>query len=104
MTREESCVETCTPGQYPHGGDAGNRAVTTIRKSVLATAMLACALALAGCMQTQEIDETLPPYASISDEGREPPKSPPPDDDSSGGFMSAIGSVLMFPVRMIEAL
>ena len=64
--------------------------------------MLACAIALAGCTQTQEIDQTMPPYASISDEGRDPPKPPPSND--SGGFMSALGSALMFPVRMIEAL
>ncbi len=50
-------------------------------------------------MQTQEIDQTMPPYASISDEGREPPKPPPPED--SGGVMSAIGSALMVPVHLI---
>ena len=74
-----------------------------ISKSILAAAILASAIALAGCVQTQEIDQTMPPYASISDEGRDPPK-PPPSNDSGGGFMSALGSALMFPVRMIEAL
>ena len=43
--------------------------VTGRRKSTLAAAMVVGALVLAaGCMQTQEIDQTLPPYASISDE------------------------------------
>ena len=74
-----------------------------ISKSFLAATMLASAIALAGCVQTQEIDQTMPPYASISDEGRDPPK-PAPSNDSGGGFMSALGSALMFPVRMIEAL
>ena len=78
------------------------RSMTRISKSILAAAMLASAIAIAGCTQTQEIDETMPPYASISDEGRDPPKPPPSQD--SGGFMNALGSVLMFPVRMIEAL
>lgn len=55
--------------------------------------MVAGALAFAaGCMQTQEIDQTLPPYASISDEGRDPPK--PPSDDSPG-IMSRIGSAIL---------
>ena len=79
-----------------------NKEMTGIGKSVVAAAMLVCAVSLAGCVETQEIDQTMPPYASISDEGRDPPKPPPPSDDS-GGFMSALGSVLMFPVRMIEA-
>jgi hypothetical protein len=76
--------------------------MTRIRTSVLAAATVAGALALAGCVQTQEIDQTMPPYASISDEGRDPPKPTPSND--SGGFMNALGSALMFPVRMIEAL
>jgi hypothetical protein len=80
--------------------------VKRIPKSILAAAILAGAIALAGCMQTQDIDQTLPPYASISDDGRDPASAPKPpaSDDSGGGFMSALGSVLMFPVRMIEAL
>ena len=46
-------------------------------------------------MQTQDIDQTMPPYASISDEGRDPASAPKPpaSDDSGGGFMSALGSV-----------
>ena len=75
-----------------------------VPKSILAAAMLASAIALAGC-ETQDIDQTMPPYASISDDGRDPASAPkPPASDDSGGFMNALGSVLMFPVRMIEAL
>jgi hypothetical protein len=56
--------------------------------------MVAGAIMLvAGCMQTQEIDQTMPPYASISDEGRDPPKPPPSDD--SPGIMSRIGSAVL---------
>ena len=47
---------------------------------------------LAGCVQTQDIDQTLPPYASISDDGRDPASAPkPPPSDDSGGFMSGLG-------------
>ena len=75
-----------------------------VTKSILAAAMLG-AMALAGC-ETQNIDQTMPPYASISDDGRDPASAPKPpaSSDDSGGFMNALGSVLMFPVRMIEAL
>ena len=63
------------------------------RKSALAVAIVGGVLMLAaGCMQTQVIDQTMPPYASISDEGREPPKPPPSDD--SPGIMSRIGSAI----------
>lgn len=57
--------------------------------------MIAGVLMLAaGCMQTQEIDQTMPPYASISDQDRDPPKPPPPSDDSPG-IMSRIGSAIL---------
>lgn len=57
----------------------------------------------AGCMQTQETDETAPPYASISDEAREPVPMPTPasPDSDSSSVMSAIGSALMVPVHLI---
>ena len=68
--------------------------MTRIRKSTLAAAMVTGAIMLAaGCMQTQEIDQTMPPYASISDEGRDPPKPPPSDD--SPGIMSRMGSAVL---------
>ena len=77
-----------------------------VPKSILAAAMLTCAISVAGCVETQNIDQTMPPYASISDDGRDPASAPKPaaSSDDSGGFMNALGSVLMFPVRMIEAL
>ena len=59
------------------------------------------AIALAGgCMQTQEIDQTLPPYASISDEGRDPANLPKPQaSDDSCGVMCSIGSAIVSPFR-----
>ncbi len=52
--------------------------------------------ALAGCMQTQEIDQTLPPYASISDQDRDPASAPkPPPSDDSPGIMSRIGAAFL---------
>ena len=69
--------------------------MTRVRKSTFAAAMVAGAIMLAaGCMQTQEIDQTMPPYASISDEGRDPPPKPPPSDDSPG-IMSRMGSAIL---------
>jgi hypothetical protein len=66
------------------------------RKFTLAAALASGAITLAaGCMQTQEIDQTLPPYASISDEGRDPASAPkPPPSDDSPGIMSRIGSAV----------
>jgi hypothetical protein len=77
------------------------------RKSTLAAAIVGGAIALAaGCMTTQEIDETIPPYAYISDEPRSPASAPtpaPPASSSgdSGGIMSAIGTVIVFPFHLI---
>jgi hypothetical protein len=66
------------------------------RKFTLAAVLAGGALMLSsGCMQTQEIDQTLPPYASISDEGRDPASAPkPPPSDDSPGMMSRIGSAI----------
>jgi len=60
----------------------------------------------AGCMTTQEFDETLPPYAYISDQARSPVSaptlSPPPSSSAdSGGIMSAIGTAIVFPFHLI---
>ncbi len=77
------------------------------RKSTLAAAIVGGAIALAaGCMTTQEIDQTLPPYASISDEARDPASAPTPapsagSSGDSGGVMSAIGTAIMFPFHLI---
>ena len=89
-------VETIVGGRYRLSGvrKTETKDVTRIRKSTLAAAMAASAIMLAaGCMQTQEIDQTMPPYASISDEGRDPPKPPPSDD--SPGIMSRMGSAVL---------
>ena len=71
--------------------------LTSRGKAILAAAaILGGMLTLgAGCSQTQEVDQTLPPYASISDEGRDPPTMPKQqsDDDNSRGFF---GSALHF--------
>jgi hypothetical protein len=68
-------------------------------KAILAAAMACGAIALAGgCMQTQEVDQTLPPYASISDEGRDPANAPkPPASDDSCGVMCSIGTAIVSP-------
>jgi hypothetical protein len=90
-------VETIVRGRYRHSGalKTETKDVTRIRKSTLAAAMVASAIMLAaGCMQTQEMDQTMPPYASISDEGRDPPPKPAPSDDSPG-IMSRIGSAVL---------
>jgi hypothetical protein len=77
--------------------------VTVRRKSTIAVAMIAAAhLFVAGCMETQETDQTLPPYASISDEDRDPASAPKPQSsDDSEGVMSEIGAALMYPVHLI---
>jgi hypothetical protein len=78
--------------------------VTGNRKSTLAAAVIAGGMVVLamGCMQTQEIDQTLPPYASISEESRDPASAPkPPPSDDSGGAWSAIGKAIVFPLRII---
>jgi hypothetical protein len=66
--------------------------VSRRRKSNLtAVAIVVGAIALWGCTTTQEVDQTQPPYASISDEGRDPAtaRTPPQSDDDSRGFFSS---------------
>jgi hypothetical protein len=74
-------------------------------KSALATAIVVLAFALAAGCTTQEIDQTMPPYASISDEARDPASAPTPaqyaSSGSSGGAMRAIGNALMYPFHLI---
>jgi len=61
-------------------------------------AILGGVLALAsGCYTTQETDQTLPPYASISDTGRDPASMAKPPPDDSGGVMSSIGDAIVLP-------
>ena len=66
--------------------------------------MVAGMLTLAAGCVTTETDETLPPYASISDEGRDPASAPKPASSSSGdsgGVMSAIGNAIVWPLQVI---
>jgi len=83
--------------------------MTVIRRMILPAAIVACAITLAtGCV-TEETSETIPPYASTSDEGRNPASAPSPaassDSGSSGGVMSStghvIGDVITAPFRAI---
>jgi hypothetical protein len=66
------------------------------KSTLAAVAIIVGALALWGCTTTQVIDQTQDPYASISDEGRDPPAlatppQPQTDDDSnSRGFFGSI--------------
>ena len=78
-----------------------------IRKLILPAAIVACAIAFAAGCVTEEVNQTLPPYASTSDEGRDPASAPSPavDAGSSGGVMSStghvIGDVITAPFRAI---
>jgi hypothetical protein len=75
------------------------------RKSALAAAIVGGAIALAAGCTTEEIDQTAPPYASTSDQARYSVSAPTPapsvGSSDSGGVMSAIGTVIMFPVHLI---
>jgi len=100
-------VETIVRGRYRDNRDAETKRVRARRKSTLAAAMVGGAIALAaGCMTSQEIDQTLPPYASISDEARDPASVPTPapsasSSGDSGGLMSAIGTTIMYPFHLV---
>jgi hypothetical protein len=88
-------VETYRRAHYPHSRDYETKRVMGRRKSTLAAAMVASAIMLAGGCVTETTDQTLPPYASISDEGRDPASAPkPPPSDDSPGIMSRIGSAI----------
>ncbi|MGA9722184.1 MAG: hypothetical protein WBQ86_07020 [Candidatus Binatus sp.] len=72
------------------------------QKSTLAAAIVGIAIA-AGCMtEHQEIDETLPPYASISDAGRDPASAPTPTPSASdsGGVMDSIGNAIAYTFHL----
>ncbi len=86
---------------------AETKRVTARWKWNLAAAIVGGAIALAaGCTTTQEIDQTIPPYASISDQARDPAGAPTPapsasSSGDSGSILSAIGTVIMFPFHLI---
>jgi hypothetical protein len=72
------------------------------RNVILPAAIAACAIALGAGCTTEVTNETLPPYASISDESRNPASAPTPAPaDDSGGAMSAIGDIIMWPFHTI---
>jgi hypothetical protein len=81
--------------------------MTVVRKLILPAAIVACAIAFAAGCVTEEVNQTIPPYASTSDEGRDPASGPSPaaDAGSSGGVMSStghvIGDVITAPFRAI---
>jgi hypothetical protein len=82
--------------------------MTVIRRLILPAAIVACAIAFAAGCVTEEVDQTIPPYATTSDEGRDPASAPSPasaDAGSSGGVMSStghvIGDVITAPFRAI---
>jgi hypothetical protein len=83
--------------------------MTVIRRLILPAAIVACAIAFAAGCVTEEVDQTIPPYASTSDEGRDPASAPSsavsPDSGSSGGVVSStghvIGDVITAPFRAI---
>ena len=78
--------------------------MTVISKLILPAAIVACAITLAAGCVTEETSDTIPPYASTSDEGRNP-ASAPSAAGSSGGVMSStghvIGDVITAPFRAI---
>lgn len=83
-----------------------NRVTGSCKSTLGAIAIVVGMLVLAaGCMTTtQETDQTLPPYASISDEGRDPASAPTPAPTSSGdsgGVMSGIGNAIAWPFQVI---
>jgi hypothetical protein len=83
--------------------------MTVIRRLILPAAIVASAIAFAAGCVTEEVNQTIPPYASTSDEGRDPASAPSsaasPDSGSSGGVVSStghvIGDVITAPFRAI---
>jgi hypothetical protein len=73
---------------------------------ILPAAIVACALAFAAGCTTEETTQALPPYASSSDESRDPASAPSPaNTGDSGGVMSetghGIGDVILAPFKAI---
>jgi hypothetical protein len=73
---------------------------------IIPAAIAACAIAFgAGCV-TEQTSPTIGPYASISDEARDPssmPRSADANAGNSGGVMSTIGAAITWPFRTIAA-
>ncbi len=78
-------------------GGTETKRVRGRRKSTLAAAVIVAGMLAfaAGCV-TETTDETLPPYANISDTDRDPASAPkPPPSDDSPGIMSRVGSAFL---------
>ena len=78
-------------------GSTETKLVRRRRKSTLAAAVIVVGMIAfaAGCV-TETTDETLPPYANISDTDRDPASAPkPPPSDDSPGIMSRVGSAFL---------
>jgi len=79
------------------------------RLLILPAAIVACAIAFGAGCETVETEQTMPPYASTSDESRDPASAPSPavsaNAGDSGGVMSTtghgIGDVIMSPFKAI---
>jgi hypothetical protein len=68
------------------------------KSNLTAVAMVVGMVSLWGCTTTQEIDQTQAPYASISDEARDPASAPTPpqqSDDSPGFWSSTFHFILV---------
>jgi len=53
---------------------------------------------------TEDVSQSVPPYATISDADRDPastPRSANPDTGDFGGVMSTIGDAITWPFRKI---
>jgi len=79
------------------------------RQLILPAAIVACAIAFGAGCTTVETEQTLPPYASSSDESRDPASAPSPavseKAGDSGGVMNTtghgIGDVILSPFKAI---
>lgn len=85
-----------------------------LKRAIPAAIVTFAIFAAVGCT-TEEIDQTLPPYASMSDAGRDPANTPKPvpvpevvvnpEPDEPPGVLAktghAIAAVVLFPFRMI---
>jgi hypothetical protein len=83
--------------------------MTVMRKLILPAAIVATAIAFAAGCVTEQVDQTMPPYASTSDAGRNPASAPSPDASADAGSYSGvmsstghvIGDVITAPFRAI---
>ena len=74
------------------------------RKLIIPAVIVACTLALGAGCTTEEVSQTVPPYATISDEDRDPasaPRAANQDTSDFGGVMSTVGEAITWPFRMI---